>query len=237
MKAIVLVIVLSAFVVGVLSEEGLALKPKPKPKKKKKPVDPTPKELKVLMPIPAGINPGLSAAPVSFLYKEVGRPTCELTKACFNCKCKIGLAKIANNLKTAQLTPKVSITGFKPFVEAVERVFTTMKAATADANLQKALPWLNTAGSLCCRAVKKSNGLPGKAHSNHAFGLAFDLYFGPDVDPRGDGKTQTGLSYLAPYFVKERLYWAAGYKGSEEDAMHWEASKELLAEWKLKKLL
>jgi hypothetical protein len=50
----------------------------------------------------------------------------------------------------------------------------------------------------------------GSSWSNHSWGVAVDFYFGTSIDPRGDGKTQYGLLLIAPFFAKEKLYWAAG---------------------------
>jgi hypothetical protein len=36
---------------------------------------------------------------------------------------------------------------------------------------------------------------------------------------------------------EERFFWGAGFNGSSEDAMHFEASNELVLEWQQKGLL
>jgi len=96
---------------------------------------------------------------------------------------------------------------------------------------------LKTAGGLCCRPIKRSDGSAGGAYSNHSWGVAVDFFFGNTIDPRGDGKTQYGLSLIAPFFNAEKLYWAAGFRGSEEDAMHFESSQESLNSWIAQKLI
>jgi hypothetical protein len=90
---------------------------------------------------------------------------------------------------------------------------------------------VKTAGGMCCRPIKHSDGTAGSSWSNHSWGVAADFFFGPNMDPRGDGKTQYGLAVMAPFFQKEKLYWAAGYGGSSEDAMHFEASQSLITSW------
>jgi hypothetical protein len=131
---------------------------------------------------------------------------------------------------TMKVTDTVSITGLKPFVEAVQRAFAAMKRAGGTA--LAAYNAVHSAGGLCCRPIKRANGTPGSTYSNHSWGMAVDFYFGGSIDPRGDGKAQYGLSVMAPYFAREQLYWAAGYSGSSEDAMHFEASVQAINAWK-----
>ncbi|HYF35647.1 MAG TPA: M15 family metallopeptidase, partial [Prosthecobacter sp.] len=89
---------------------------------------------------------------------------------------------------------------------------------------------VKTQGMLCCRAIRRTDGTLGTAFSNHSWGCAMDVQFGAEIDPRGDGRCQEGLLELYPYFHEKRWYWGAGYSGRLEDAMHFEASQELLQE-------
>ena len=190
--------------------------------------------LAALVAIPAGINSGLTIAGSRGLTAKIGQPGCPLTAKCFDCNCAISNTKITKNRVTLAVTPTVRITGLKPFVEAVKRAFDAIKAAGAtNPLLLRVYNEVRTAGGLCCRPIKRSNGTPGSTWSNHSWGAAVDFYFGSSIDPRGDGKTQYGLLLMAPYFAAEKLYWAAGYKGSEEDAMHFEASQQALNTWTL----
>jgi hypothetical protein len=183
-----------------------------------------------LISIPAGINSGLNFPSADFQIAKIGRPGCPLTAACFSCNCATNNAVISRLRVTMKVTDTVSITGLKPFVEAVQRAFANMKAAGGEA--LTAYQQAKSAGGLCCRPIKRSNGTPGGTWSNHSWGVAVDFFFGGSMDPRGDAKTQYGLSVMAPFFQREKLYWAAGYGGSSEDAMHFEASTQALNEWK-----
>jgi len=196
------------------------------------PTTPAGTNLASLIRIPAGINPGLSIAGARGLTAKIGTPGCPLTTACFSCGCAVNNAKINRNKVTLQITPNFRLTGLRPYVEAVKRAFDNLKAAGASNPIYtRVYNEAKTAGGLCCRPIKHANGTPGSTWSNHSWGCAADFYFGGNIDPRGDGKTQYGLSLLAPFMAREKLYWAAGYRGSEEDAMHFEASQEALNSW------
>jgi len=183
-----------------------------------------------LVPIPSGINSGLTFPSASFQIAKIGRPGCPLTAACFSCTCAVNNALINRLRTTLKVTDTMSVTGLKPFVEAVRRAFANMKAAGGEALV--AYQQVKSAGGLCCRPIKRTNGTPGSTWSNHSWGVALDVFFGYSMDPRGDGKTQYGLAVMAPFFQREKLYWAGGYGGSSEDAMHFEASTQVLNEWK-----
>jgi len=202
------------------------------------PVNPTAKPLDSLIPVPSGINTGLNFPSPAFQTSKLGRPGCPMTPSCFSCGCPATLGIIVRNKVTRKVAPLVTVTALKPFVDAVERALLAAQAAGAtNPDLMNAYNTVKTAGGLCCRPIKHSDGSAGAGYSNHSWGLAVDLYFGKDVDPRGDGKTQRGLALLAPFFNRERLYWAAGYGGSSEDAMHFEASVQLINDWMAKGLL
>jgi len=185
-----------------------------------------------LIKIPAGINGGVSIAGASVLISKLGSPGCPLSTSCFSCACRNTNALIARNTITLQLTPNIKVTGLAPFVNALKAGLDQMKAdAASNPVLMTAYNSLKTAGGLCCRPIKHSDGTAGSSWSNHSWGCAADFYFGSTIDPRGDGKCQYGLSLIAPYFNRQKLYWAAGYRGSEEDAMHFESSVESLNAW------
>jgi len=188
-----------------------------------------------LIRIPSGINAGLSFPASSFLISKIGQPGCPLTSACFSCNCAVTNGVINRNKVTLQVTPNVKITGLRPFVEAIQRAFAAMNAAGGEA--QRAYLQVRTAGGLCCRPIKRPDGSAAGTWSNHSWGMAADFYFGPNIDPRGDAKCQYGLSVMAPFFQSEKLYWAAGYAGSSEDAMHFEASTAAITAWQAAGLL
>jgi uncharacterized protein YraI len=86
---------------------------------------------------------------------------------------------------------------------------------------------LGTAGMACCRAVRGSSS----SYSNHSFGMAIDIKINGRLDPRGDGKAQRGLHQLYPYMHRHGFYWAAGYSGKYEDAMHFEIARQVVTRW------
>lgn len=180
-----------------------------------------PAEFGALVPIPAGINPGVSAAEQSTMLEIFGKP-CELSADCT----AVTNRKVRDLLVSRSVGP-FRVTGIRPAVDALERIFTRVKAEHPD--LFKVV---GTAGVLCCRRVRPAAGKPpSKNFSNHSWGTAIDLTVKGALDPRGDGKTQLGIAMLAPFFGEEWFFWGAGFKGRSEDAMHFEASDELVREW------
>ena len=53
---------------------------------------------------------------------------------------------------------------------------------------------------------------------------------GGALTPSGSPTVQRGLVELAPFMHAERFYWGAGFH--RPDGMHFEASNELVLEWK-----
>jgi hypothetical protein len=117
---------------------------------------------------------------------------------------------------------KFKVTGMSKAVDCLARALTKVQSQKPD--LYNAL---GSSGMLCCRAIRGST----TTYSNHAWGAAIDFNIGGVLDPRGDGKTQQGLLDLYPYMHNEGFYWAAGYSGSSEDAMHFEIADEVMKSW------
>ena len=129
------------------------------------------------------------------------------------------------HLKTLMVTRNVgpfSVTGLKPAVEALARVFTAIKA-------QKPALYaaLTTAGMTCCCAVRGST----TNFSNHSWGTAIDMGIHGVIVPLGSPTAQEGIAEAAPFFQAERFFWGAGYS-TRKDPMHFEASHELIQAWK-----
>jgi Putative peptidoglycan binding domain/D-alanyl-D-alanine carboxypeptidase len=78
---------------------------------------------------------------------------------------------------------------------------------------------------LCARFVRGSTS----ALSNHSWGTAIDLTLDGHLDQRGDARVQVGLARIAPIFNRHGWFWGAGFR--IEDAMHFEASDELIRKW------
>ncbi len=121
------------------------------------------------------------------------------------------------HLKTLLVTQNVgpfSVTGLKPAVEALTRVFAAIKA-------QKPALYavLTTPGMTCCRLVRGST----TNFSNHAWGTAIDMGIHGVVVQLGSTTAQEGIVEAAPFFQAERFFWGAGYS-TRKDPMHFEAS-------------
>ena len=180
-----------------------------------------------LVPIPANINQGVSAAKQRTMLEVFGRP-CSLSADCT----AVTNAKVRNLLVTRDVGP-FNVTGIRPTVEALTRIFTRVKQEQPDL-----FDVVGTAGVLCCRRVRRPPGqAPSPNFSNHSWGTAIDLTIKGKLDPRGNGTTQFGILLLAPFFNAERFFWGAGFRGASEDAMHFEASDELVREWQRKGVL
>jgi len=170
-----------------------------------------------LVDIPATINQGLTAAKTATLMSILGVP-CELTPEC---------SPVTNpNLESRIVTEDVGpfrVAGLKPAVEALRRIFADVKQHEPELYKQ-----IGTAGMLCCRKLRG-----GQAYSNHSWGTAIDLKIGGSLAPSGQSKTQSGLVSLYPYFNKEKFFWGAEH----QDSLHFDASEELIREWKEKGML
>lgn len=173
--------------------------------------------------IPAGntINRLCSAAKVSTQVAIFGRPPRPLTQDCSNGNLAPGLS---GKIVTEDVGP-FRATGHKQFLSVLRTVFTEYKGKYPEQYAD-----LSYHGCLCVRLVRGSISQP----SNHCWGTAIDLGFGGVVDSYGDGLCYKGLLDLYSIAKTHGLYWGAGF--GREDAMHLEASDELLREWKAKGL-
>lgn len=180
-----------------------------------------------LVPIPASINRGVTAARQQTMLEIFGRP-CSLSAECTS----VTNAKVKNLLVTRDVGP-FRVEGIRPMMDALTRIFERVKQE--EPALFKVV---GTAGVLCCRRVRRKPGRPpSRNFSNHSWGSAIDLTIKGKLDPRGNGTTQFGILLLAPFFNEERFYWGAGFKGESEDVMHFEASDELVRDWQRQGLL
>ena len=125
----------------------------------------------------------------------------------------------------------VTATGIAPAVASLKQIFARINADHPDL-----MPLLASAGSLSVRTQHPTNGLPTTAISNHAWGCAIDLKMigrAPDglVPADADGKTYEGIATIIKYFNEAGWVSGAGYAIGTDDDMHFEVSKEKLAEW------
>lgn len=185
---------------------------------------------KIPTPLPGSINAGRHAARVSTMMEMLGSPQMPLGQDCQNSKAS---AKVKALLTTRNVGP-FSVTGIKPFVELLVRVFAKVQAGNPEL-----FGALGTAGALCVRNVRGSTTSP----SNHGWGTAIDISMRnsvtgrPELDlPLSNGVVQLGCLELSKFFDQdgaatgEFCFWGAGF--SREDGMHFEASDELIRLWK-----
>jgi hypothetical protein len=174
-----------------------------------------------LVPLPAAMNPGLSAARQWTMKTLLDLPRRDLDGRC---------QPVTNMaLKPLMVTESVGpfrVTGLRPAVESLRQVLADVARELPDLHGR-----LGSAGMLCCRLVRGSS----VSLSNHSWGTAIDLTIDGKLDGRGDGRVQRGLLALAPIFNDHGWYWGAAFR--IEDAMHFEVSDELMRRWNAEKRL
>lgn len=139
--------------------------------------------------------------------------------------CGTPSAALQKLTKTASVGP-FRATGLTPAVDALTRVFAAVKSAKPDL-----YALLGTEGMSCVRYVRGSTSV----FSNHSWGTAIDITIGGQLTPQGSTTVQQGLVELAPFMRAERFFWGAAF--STADGMHFEASEELIREWKSDKTI
>ena len=168
----------------------------------------------VKIPAPGTINTKFSPARIQTQYAIFGKPG-KLTSECNEARAP---KKVRALLETRDVGP-FRLRGIGPWLDVCQKVYAEVKQDHPELYEQ-----LVTAGCFCARLVRGSNMTP----SNHTFGTATD-HGVLMIDRRGDGKCQRGMLVLYGYFKKHGAFWGAGFR--VEDAMHFEASDELLREW------
>jgi hypothetical protein len=176
-------------------------------------------DFKKMVAIPSGINSGVSAASQATMLSALGVPGTPQDS------CGTPSPALQKLMKTASVGP-FRVTGLVPAVDALTRVFAAVKSARPDL-----YALLGTAGMLCVRHVRGST----TNFSNHSWGTAIDITIGGQLTPRGSTTVQQGLVDLAPFMHAERFFWGAAFP--TPDGMHFEASNELIADWKSNKTI
>jgi Putative peptidoglycan binding domain/D-alanyl-D-alanine carboxypeptidase len=113
-----------------------------------------------------------------------------------------------------------NVRGLKPAVDTLEQILAVVKDKEPDIHSR-----LGHVGMLCCRFVRDSN----TAISNHSWGTAIDLTIDGVLDERGNRRAQRGLMQIFKHFNDFGFYWGVGFP--TEDAMHFEASDQLMRKW------
>ncbi len=172
-------------------------------------------DLTATVPIPSGINANLSSASQATMLTALGNPGTP------DPGCGPVAPALQSLMKTASVGP-FRVTGLSPAVDALTRVFAAVQSARPD--LYAAL---GTAGMLCVRYVRGST----TNFSNHSWGTAIDMTIGGVLTQRGSTTVTQGLVDLAPFMAAESFFWGAGFNPTP-DGMHFEASNELISQWK-----
>jgi len=166
--------------------------------------------------VPADINQGVKNAKQQTMLDILGKPRDSFTRVCQEAT----NPKLIPLIVTEDVGP-FRARGLKPAVDDLREIFANVRLA--DSTLYEAL---GTAGMFCARLVV---GTKHGAISNHSWGTAIDIKINGELDPLGDGKVQTGLVQLAPFFNKRGWFWGAGF--GREDGMHFEAGDGRIREW------
>lgn len=168
-----------------------------------------------LVPIPVGVNRGLSGAGNALMLDTFGAP-----RHAYGGDCRpVTNAALKARIVTGAVGP-FRATGFDLAVASLAAIMVDIKVAEPEVYAA-----LGSAGMLCARLVRGSVS----AISNHSWGTAIDLTLKGDLDTRGDGKVQHGLTLIAPIFNRHKWFWGATFR--TEDAMHFEVSRELIGDW------
>jgi D-alanyl-D-alanine carboxypeptidase/Putative peptidoglycan binding domain len=165
--------------------------------------------------IPRGLNSGLTAVNNKLMLSVFSNPREDYSQK--------GQSVTNPQLKRWMKTDNVGpfrVTGMKPAVESLAQIL-----ADVAKEQPEVYAVLGHVGMLVCRYQRNST----TRISNHSWGTAIDLQIGGVTDPRGDDKTQYGLTLIAPIFHRHGWYWGATFP--TEDSMHFEGSRALIDAW------
>jgi hypothetical protein len=168
-----------------------------------------------LIPIPSNINRQVSSAKQTTMLSALGNPRTQYDDTCREVT-NPGMRAL---LATRDVGP-FRATGLAPALDALTTIFSDVRRDDPEV-----FAALGTQGMLCARLVRGS----ATALSNHSWGTAIDLTLNGVLDQRGDDRVQVGLARIAPIFNQHGWFWGAGFR--TEDAMHFEASDELIRRW------
>ena len=161
------------------------------------------------------INGALKGARNKTMLQLLGNP-----RGSYSQECQQPTNPTVKNLIVTRNVGPFKVTGLGPAVDTLEVILAEVKAKEPDIHER-----LGHMGMLCCRFVRNSNS----AISNHSWGTAIDLTIDGILDRRGDGRAQKGLMEIHEIFNKHGFFWGVAFP--TEDAMHFEASEQLLQQW------
>ncbi|MCX7113022.1 MAG: M15 family metallopeptidase [Proteobacteria bacterium] len=184
---------------------------------------------KDIIPIPSGINAGLSSAKRSTMLSVLGMPRPTLDDTCRS----VTNPAIKSLIVTEDVGP-FKVTGLKPAVASLRRVLAKVKDVHPEV-----YDLLGSSGMLCVRRIKDSSN-----PSNHSWGCAIDINIQGALDGikvgggtgKQDNRTLAGLATMAPFFHKEGWFWGVGFSNFE-DGMHFEVADQTIRKWHAEGLL
>lgn len=174
---------------------------------------------RVPAPTSGMVNLGLTSPSETFMLSILPDPRSTYTGDCQDPENPL----FRRLVETASVGP-FRATGLKVALDSMRLVLDQVKVELPDLHAE-----LSSAGMLCCR-FRRVNGKIVEKRSNHSFGTAIDIKISGKLDKQGDGFAFRGRLILAKYFNAAGWYWGATFP--TEDAMHFEASKELLTRWR-----
>jgi hypothetical protein len=161
------------------------------------------------------INGALKGARNKTMLQLLGNPRGDYSQ-----ECQAPTNPTVRNLIVARNVGPFNVRGLRPAVDTLEAILAEVKEEEPDIHGR-----LGHVGMLCCRFVRNSTS----AISNHSWGTAIDLTIDGVLDRRGDKRAQKGLMQIHKIFNKHQFFWGVAFP--TEDAMHFEASEQLLLRW------
>lgn len=164
------------------------------------------------VPIPAGINRGVTNAKQATMFAVLGNP-----RGSYDQTCQPVTDPKLRSMIVVQSVGPFRVQGLSPAVQSLQAVMDDI--STKEPEVHAAL---GTAGMLCARFVRGST----TSISNHSWGTAIDLTLDGVLEPRGDRMVQVGLTRISPIFNEHGWYWGAGFP--VPDGMHFECGDDLI---------
>lgn len=177
---------------------------------------PAKSEYSVLCDIDKNLNNGLNSASGGFVAKLLGNPTSDKVKL----------------LTGFENVGPFKAQGLLPALQSLKSIMSDVAKQYPDLYTR-----LSNDGMRVVRKIDSSSSA-----SLHSWGIAIDIRVDKVKDVRFNDKALRGLTLIAPIFHEHGWYWGGAFRDKEtakgsgvywnnEDAMHFEVSKEKLLEW------
>ena len=165
--------------------------------------------------LPSGANANLNPSRSSINTTLIGLPRGQFTAIAAEPECP----EFRQLLETADLGPFM-VTGLMPAVRSLRAIVTDISLEEPELYAR-----LGCSQMLACRNAKGSKSII----SSHSWGVALDLTIDGRCYTDGKDWVMDALMKLYPIFNRHGFYW--GYGFGLIDAMHFEASDELIRSW------